>query len=52
MHRAEFEPTPPVFERAKVVHALDRANIVVGNEIRNVTETCLRTITQAKYEYK
>jgi hypothetical protein len=25
-----FEPTIPLFERAKTVHALDRAVIVVG----------------------
>jgi hypothetical protein len=26
-----FEPTTPVFERAKTVHALDRAATVIGN---------------------
>jgi hypothetical protein len=26
-----FEPATPVFERAKVVHALDRAATVIGN---------------------
>jgi hypothetical protein len=26
-----FEPTTPVFERAKTVHALDRAVTVIGN---------------------
>jgi hypothetical protein len=26
----EFEPTIPVFERAKTVHASDRAAIVIG----------------------
>jgi hypothetical protein len=26
-----FEPTIPVFERAKTLHALDRAAIVIGN---------------------
>jgi hypothetical protein len=29
MPRVEFEPTIPVFERAKMVHALDRAAIVI-----------------------
>jgi hypothetical protein len=27
-----FEPTIAVFERAKTVHALDRAAAVIGNE--------------------
>jgi hypothetical protein len=27
-----FEPTIPVFERAKTVHALDRAAIVTGGQ--------------------
>jgi hypothetical protein len=30
MPRVVFEPTTPVFERAKTVHALDRAATVVG----------------------
>jgi hypothetical protein len=30
MPRVEFEPTIPVFERAKTVHALDRAATVIG----------------------
>jgi hypothetical protein len=30
MPRVGFEPTIPVFERAKTVHALDRAAIVIG----------------------
>jgi hypothetical protein len=30
MPRVGFEPTIPVFERAKTVHALDRAVIVIG----------------------
>jgi hypothetical protein len=29
--RLEFEPRIPVFERAKTVHALDRAATVIGN---------------------
>jgi hypothetical protein len=28
MHRLKFEPTIPVFERAKTFHALDRAATV------------------------
>jgi hypothetical protein len=30
MPRVGFEPTTPVFERAKTVHALDRAAPVIG----------------------
>jgi hypothetical protein len=30
MPRLGFEPTIPVFERAKTVHALDRAVTVIG----------------------
>jgi hypothetical protein len=30
MPRLGFEPTAPVFERAKTVHVLDRAATVVG----------------------
>jgi hypothetical protein len=30
MPRDGFEPTIPAFERAKTVHALDRAAIVTG----------------------
>jgi hypothetical protein len=30
MPRMGFEPTIPVFEREKTVHALDRAAIVIG----------------------
>jgi hypothetical protein len=29
MPLVEFEPTIPVFERGKIVHALDRAAIVI-----------------------
>jgi hypothetical protein len=31
MPSVEFEPTIPVFERAKTVHALDRAATVIGS---------------------
>jgi hypothetical protein len=30
MPEVGFEPTIPVFERAKTVHALDRATTVIG----------------------
>jgi hypothetical protein len=33
MRRVQFEPTIPVFERAKTVHALDRAAPVIGLQI-------------------
>jgi hypothetical protein len=38
MPRVGFEPTSPVFERAKTVHALERAATVVGRTLyyRNV----------------
>jgi hypothetical protein len=31
MHQVSFEPTIPVFERTKTVHALDRASTVTGS---------------------
>jgi hypothetical protein len=31
MHWVGFEPTIPVFERAKTIHALDRVAIVIGS---------------------
>jgi hypothetical protein len=33
MPRVGFEPTIPVFERAKMVHTLDRATTVIGEVI-------------------
>jgi hypothetical protein len=33
MPRVGFEPTIPVFERAKKIHALDREAIVIGSEL-------------------
>jgi hypothetical protein len=33
MPQVGFEPTIPVFERAKTIHALDPAAIVIGNLI-------------------
>jgi hypothetical protein len=35
MSRVRFEPTIPVFERAKTVHALDRAATVIGKAVLN-----------------
>jgi hypothetical protein len=32
MPRVGFEPTIPVFERAKTVHVLDRAATVIGRQ--------------------
>jgi hypothetical protein len=32
MPRVGFEPTTPVFERAKTVHALNRSATVIGND--------------------
>jgi hypothetical protein len=31
MHRLEFEPTIPVFGRAKTIHALNRSATVIGD---------------------
>jgi hypothetical protein len=39
MPRMEFEPTIPVFERAKTVHALDRAATVIGYFYRQGLKT-------------
>jgi hypothetical protein len=38
MPRVEFEPTIPAFERAKTVHALDRAATVTGSGVVNLTK--------------
>jgi hypothetical protein len=35
MPRVRFEPTIPVFERAKTVHPLDRAATVIGSNNNN-----------------
>jgi hypothetical protein len=35
MHRVGFEPKTSVFERAKTVHALDRAATVIGSAINS-----------------
>jgi hypothetical protein len=37
MLRVGFEPKTPIFERAKMVHALDRAAFMIGIQ-RYVTE--------------
>jgi hypothetical protein len=43
MPEVEFEPTIPVFQRAKTVHALDRAATVIDNfmfiDVSNVIQT-------------
>jgi hypothetical protein len=36
MPRIRFEPMTPVFERAKTIHALDRAATVIGNNNSNI----------------
>jgi hypothetical protein len=38
MLRVGFEPTIPVFERAKIAHALDRAANVIGSHPRYISE--------------
>jgi hypothetical protein len=41
MPRVGFEPTIPVFERAKTVHALDRATTVIGhNRYKETRKSC------------
>jgi hypothetical protein len=35
MPRVEFEPTTPVFQRAKTVHALDHPDTVIGLTLIN-----------------
>jgi hypothetical protein len=39
MSRVGFEPTIPVFERAKTVHALERAATVIGTVAKFVLHT-------------
>jgi hypothetical protein len=41
MPRVGFESTTPAFERAKKVHALDRATAVIGYSILIVTKTTI-----------
>jgi hypothetical protein len=41
MSRDGFEPTIPVFERAKVFHALDRAATVIGPKFHKDKEIFL-----------
>jgi hypothetical protein len=36
MSRVGFEPTIPAFERAKTVHALDRAATVIGFDLSSI----------------
>jgi hypothetical protein len=38
MPQVAFEPTIPVFERAKTIHALDRAATVIGNSLNYDTK--------------
>jgi hypothetical protein len=39
MSRVEFEPTIPVLERAKTVHALERAATVIGKVKLSLSQT-------------
>jgi hypothetical protein len=46
-----FKPTIPVFERAKTVHALDRAGTAIGlNSIYSLLIVLAHTHTQFKFE--
>jgi hypothetical protein len=49
MPRVEFEPTIPVFERAKMVHALHSAATVIGIFILSIREKSLRFKNSVKY---
>jgi hypothetical protein len=40
MPQVGFEPTIPVFQRAKTVHALDRAAPLIGPEICTIRKRC------------
>jgi hypothetical protein len=44
-----FEPTTPVLERAKTVHALDSAATVTGIQISYVTEDYVPLTTDWKF---
>jgi hypothetical protein len=46
MSRVGFEPTIPVFERAKMVHAVDSAATVIGIEFCTYTYIIYNLITQ------
>jgi hypothetical protein len=48
MPQGGFEPTIPVFERAKTVHALDRASTGIGC----INKQYLKTFMQNKYMLK
>jgi hypothetical protein len=39
MPRVGYEPTTPVFEREKTVHALDRATTVIDSERSKIDNT-------------
>jgi hypothetical protein len=46
MPRVGFEPTIPVFERAKTVHALDCVAIVIGIPSTNLPKFAIAKISQ------
>jgi hypothetical protein len=52
MPRVELEPTIPVFEKAKTVHALDRAAIVIGVCSFYKLKNSSNTEQQRNYDYK
>jgi hypothetical protein len=47
MPRVGFEPTIPVFERAKTVHALDGAATVIGEGITQLPQNSSRRGAQS-----
>jgi hypothetical protein len=44
MPRAGFEPTIPAFERAKTVHALDRAATVIGYSLYDYKQITIKEL--------
>jgi hypothetical protein len=50
MPRVGFEPTIPVFERAKTVDALDRAAAVIDDCTHTHTHTLRKTALREHYD--
>jgi hypothetical protein len=46
MPRVGFEPTIPVFERPKTVHALDGAATVIGMKLESLNENLTQHVLQ------
>jgi hypothetical protein len=46
-----IEPTIPAFERAKTVHALDRAATVIGGGMAKLLKLCMKVYINWNYVY-